>query len=197
MITSPRRWGIVNDYGPLKDVLLGTPAFYRWIDAGPITMRTLNNREHTGVQFDLQTAMSQHAEMVEIYESNGVTCHYLDADEALHRNFFARDSSAMTPWGALICHMQLKSRRADYVTADPLLSEQRHPDLALCGCGSRDGRQWWRPSRGNSCTWTAWWCRLRRTSTARRLRAAIRFYRGRRTRRHCRSLRGRRLGRVR
>ena len=112
-----RRWGIVNDYGPLKDVLLGMPEFYRWIDAGPITMRTLNNRERTGVEFDLQTAMSQHAEMVSIYEDNGVTCHYLDSDEILHRNFFARDSSAMSPWGALICHMQLKSRRADYVTA--------------------------------------------------------------------------------
>ena len=111
------RWGITNDYGPLRDVLLGTPSFYRWIDAGPISLRTLNNQEHTKVGFDLQTAMAQHAEMVSIYESNGVNCHYLDADEVLHRNFFARDSSAMSPWGALICHMQLKSRRADYVTA--------------------------------------------------------------------------------
>ncbi len=110
-------WGIGNDYGPLTDVLLGKPEFYRWIDAGPITMRTLNNQGKTGVEFNLQTAMAQHAEMVSIYEENGVTCHYLDADKVLHRNFFARDSSAMTPWGALICHMQLKSRRADYVTA--------------------------------------------------------------------------------
>ena len=109
MTTSPpelRRWGITNDYGPLRDMLLGTPAFYRWIDAGPIRIRTLNNQQHTGVELNLQTAMSQHAEMVSIYESNDVTRHYLDADEALHRNFFARDSSAMTPWGALICHMQ-------------------------------------------------------------------------------------------
>lgn len=112
-----RPWGITNDYGPLRDVLLGMPEYYRWIDAGPIALRTLNNQKYTGLQFNLQTAMSQHAEMVSIYESNGVTCHYLEADEALHRNFFARDSSAMTPWGALICHMQLKSRRADYVTA--------------------------------------------------------------------------------
>ena len=55
--------------------------------------------------------------MVDVYESNGVTCHYLDSDPVLHRNFFTRDSSAMSPWGALISHMQLKSRRADYVTA--------------------------------------------------------------------------------
>ena len=117
MLEKAGNWGIRNDYGPLTDVLLGKPEFYRWIDAGPIIMRTLNNQDRTGVEFNLQIAMAQHAEMVSIYEENGVTCHYLDADEALHRNFFARDSSAMTPWGALICHMQLKSRRADYVTA--------------------------------------------------------------------------------
>ena len=110
-------WGIDNDYGPLRDVLLGRPEFFRWVDAGPITQRTLQNQDHTGVAFNLQTAMAQHAEMVRIYEDAGVACHYLDSDEVLHRNFFARDSSAMTPWGALICHMQLKCRRADYVTA--------------------------------------------------------------------------------
>ncbi|MDE0096437.1 MAG: arginine deiminase family protein [Gammaproteobacteria bacterium] len=112
-----RPWGIDNDYNPLHDVLLGRPDHYRWVDAGPILRRTLQNREHTGVAFDLGSALAQHAEMVSIYEDNGVICHYLDADEMLHRNFFARDSSAMTPWGALICHMQLKCRRADYVTA--------------------------------------------------------------------------------
>ena len=200
MTTNLRRWGIHNDYGPLKDVLLGTPEFYRWIDAGPITMRTLNNQEQTGIQFDLQTAMSQHAEMVSIYESNGVTCHYLDADEVLHRNFFARDSSAMSPWGALICHMQLKSRRADYVTAIRFYQSNDIPIWRYATAGHFEGgdfnilepgfvligwngerseregseqvaawvreqgwRRWWHPFRGSSCTWTAWWCRSRRS----------------------------------
>ncbi|QFT93161.1 arginine deiminase [Roseovarius sp. THAF9] len=110
-------WGINNDYAKLRHVLLGKPEHYRWVEAGPLIGRTLANAEHTGHRFDLQLAMKQHAEMVSIYEENGVTCHYLDADPVLHRNFFARDSSAMTPWGPLICHMQLKCRRADYVTA--------------------------------------------------------------------------------
>ncbi|GAB5471484.1 MAG: dimethylarginine dimethylaminohydrolase family protein [Rhodospirillales bacterium] len=110
-------WGIDNDYAPLHDVLLGRPEHFRWVDAGPLTRRTLANAEKTGHAFDLQLAMAQHAEMVRIYEEAGVRCHFLDADAVLHRNFFARDSSAMTPWGALICHMQLKCRRADYVTA--------------------------------------------------------------------------------
>ena len=112
-----RKWGIDNDYGVLRDVLLGKPEYFKWVEAGPLIGRTLANAHKTGVRFDLQVAMAQHAEMVAIYEENDVTCHYLEPDPVLHRNFFARDSSAMTPWGALICHMQLKVRRADYVTA--------------------------------------------------------------------------------
>ena len=115
--SAPKTWGINNDDAPLRDVLLGKPEYYRWVEAGPLIGRTLANAHKTGAKFDLQTAMAQHAEMVSIYEENDVTCHYLAPDPVLHRNFFARDSSAMTPWGALICHMQLKVRRADYVTA--------------------------------------------------------------------------------
>ena len=132
-------WGIDNDYGPLRDVLLGRPEYYRWVDAGPITQRTLQNQDHTGLAFNRQTAMAQHAEMVRIYEDAGVTCHYLDSDEVLHRNFFARDSSAMTPWGALICHMQLKCRRADYVTAIRFYQDNDIPIWRLVTAGHFEG----------------------------------------------------------
>ena len=137
--TNGRKWGINNDYAPLRDVLLGKPEYFRWIDAGPITMRTLNNQDRTGAEFNLQTAMAQHAEMVSIYEGAGVACHYLDADEVLHRNFFARDSSAMSPWGALICHMQLKSRRADYVTAIRFYQEAGIPIWSYASAGHFEG----------------------------------------------------------
>ena len=65
-------WGITNDYARLRDVLLGKPEYYRWVEAGPIIGRTLLNQERTGLRFDLQVAMSQHSEMVSIYESEGV-----------------------------------------------------------------------------------------------------------------------------
>lgn len=132
-------WGIDNDYGPLRDVLLGRPDHYRWLDAGPIIRRTLQNQAKTGVAFNLQTAMAQHAEMVRIYEAAGVVCHYLEADEALHRNFFARDSSAMTPWGALICHMQLKCRRADYVSAIRFYQDNDIPIWKYATAGHFEG----------------------------------------------------------
>ena len=83
--------------------------------------------------------MAQHAEMVSIYEENGVNCHYLQSDEALHRNFFARDSSAMSPWGALICHMQLKCRRADYVTAIQFYQNHNIPIWKFATAGHFEG----------------------------------------------------------
>lgn len=133
------RWGIDNDYARLTDVLLGKPDHYRWVEAGPLIGRTLANQHKTGVRFDLQLAQAQHAEMVRIYEEAGVTCHYLPPDPVLHRNFFARDSSAMTPWGALICHMQLKCRRADYVTAIRFYQEAGIPIWKMVTAGHFEG----------------------------------------------------------
>lgn len=132
-------WGINNDYSLLLDVLLGHPDYFRWLDAGPIIRRTLQNQKHTGVAFSLEKAKAQHAEMVRIYERLGVTCHYLQSDEILHRNFFARDSSAMTPWGALICHMQLKCRRADYVTAIQFYQDRQIPIWNYVTAGHFEG----------------------------------------------------------
>ncbi|CUK17899.1 arginine deiminase [Ruegeria denitrificans] len=134
-----RKWGINNDYAKLTDVLLGKPEYFKWVEAGPLIGRTLANAEKTGHSFDLQLAMKQHSEMVSIYEENDVTCHYLDSDEVLHRNFFARDSSAMTPWGALICHMQLKCRRADYATAIKFYQENDIPIWKFATAGHFEG----------------------------------------------------------
>ncbi|MGR3615412.1 MAG: dimethylarginine dimethylaminohydrolase family protein [Paracoccaceae bacterium] len=134
-----KRWGINNDYAKLTNVLLGKPEFFKWVEAGPLIGRTLANAHKTGVTFDLQLAMKQHSEMVSIYEENGVTCHYLDSDEVLHRNFFARDSSAMTPWGALICHMQLKCRRADYATAIKFYQDNDIPIWKFATAGHFEG----------------------------------------------------------
>ena len=133
------KWGINNDYAKLKDVLLGKPEYFRWVEAGPLIGRTMANAEKTGHTFDLQLAMKQHSEMVSIYEENGVNCHYLEADEVLHRNFFARDSSAMTPWGPLVCHMQLKCRRADYATVIKFYQDHGIPIWKFATAGHFEG----------------------------------------------------------
>tara|TARA_B100001079_G_scaffold152304_1_gene130627 strand:- start:5388 stop:6284 length:897 start_codon:yes stop_codon:yes gene_type:complete len=134
-----KNWGINNEYTTLHDVLLGRPEYYRWVDAGPLTMRTINNAEKLGVSFNLELAKQQHAEMVSCFEQASVKCHFLDADSVLHRNFFARDSSAMTPWGAIICHMQLKCRRADYATTIKFYQEANIPIFNMVTAGHFEG----------------------------------------------------------
>ena len=134
-----KTWGIDNEYGALKDVLLGRPDHYRWTDAGALTQRTFDNAERLGYRFDLQLAQKQHADMVRCYEDAGVTCHYIRPDEHLHRNFFARDSSAMSPFGPIICHMQLKTRRADYVTAIEFYQDAGIPIWNMVSAGHFEG----------------------------------------------------------
>ena len=54
---APRPWGIDNDCAPLHDVLLGAPEHYRWVEAGPLIGRTLDNAHVTGARFDLCQAL--------------------------------------------------------------------------------------------------------------------------------------------
>ena len=132
-------WGINNDFAILRDVLLGRPEYFKWVEAGPLIGRTLRNMHKTGIVFDYELAQRQFAEMVRIYEQAGVNCHYLESDPVLHRNFFARDSSAMTPWGALICHMQLKCRRADYVSVIEFYQKNNIPIWNYATAGHFEG----------------------------------------------------------
>jgi N-dimethylarginine dimethylaminohydrolase len=67
-----------------------------------------------GYRFDHDRAMQQHQRMVEVYEDNGVRCHFVEADEGLPSSVFTRDSSFMTPWGAVITSVQTPPRRRDY-----------------------------------------------------------------------------------
>ncbi|MGB5708201.1 MAG: arginine deiminase family protein [Arenicellales bacterium] len=137
--TDLKNWGIDNDCGVLRDVLLGRPEFFKWVEAGPLIGRTLSNMHKTGITFDFDLAQRQFEDMVKIYEDAGINCHYLESDPVLHRNFFARDSSAMTPWGALICHMQLKCRRADYVSVIKFYQQNNIPIWNYATAGHFEG----------------------------------------------------------
>jgi len=110
-------WGVQAQTGVLTDVLLGKPDHYRWVPLNSISAVTLANQEQMGYRFDKQKAMQQHQRMVEVYEASGVRCHFVDADEGLPSSVFTRDSSFMTPWGAVITSIQTPPRRRDYAVA--------------------------------------------------------------------------------
>ena len=104
------RWGANSEFGTLRDVLLCRPDNYRWLETSSISRATLRR----GETFDLQDAQAQHRELVDAYESAGVRVHYLDPDEALPYQVYARDSSFMTPHGAVVTQMHQWWRRGEY-----------------------------------------------------------------------------------
>lgn len=102
-------WGANSDYGTMRDVLLGPVENYEWLKTSSLSKKTLRR----GVKFDPAVAKAQHEEMVSAYESAGVTVHSHAADPKLPYQIYARDSSIMTPFGAVITNMAQWWRRGE------------------------------------------------------------------------------------
>ena len=107
---NPNGWGANSEYGVLRDVLLCKPDYFHWLPTSSISKATLRS----GNVFDRQLAQKQHGEVVQAYEGAGVTVHYLDTEEALPYQVYARDSSFMTPYGAVVTQMAQWWRRGEY-----------------------------------------------------------------------------------
>lgn len=102
-------WGANSDYGTLRSVLLGPIENYRWLQTSSVSKKSLRR----GVPFDPKVAQAQHAEMVDAYRSADVEVHFHKPDPHLPYQVYARDSSVMTPYGAIITHMAQPWRRGE------------------------------------------------------------------------------------
>ena len=102
-------WGADCEYGVLRDVLLGPADNYKWLKTSSVSKKSIRRN----YEFDGAVARAQHAEMVAAYESAGVTVHLHEADPQLPYQIFARDSSVMTPYGAVITSMANWWRRGE------------------------------------------------------------------------------------
>jgi N-dimethylarginine dimethylaminohydrolase len=105
----PENWGIDSEYGVLRDVLIGPVDNFTWKAGNAVAQRT----ERNGLKFDFQTVRAQYDEMIAAYGEAGVRVHQLEAEEGLPYQIFARDSSVMTPWGAIIMQMEKPYRRGE------------------------------------------------------------------------------------
>lgn len=106
-------WGVDSEHGRLLDVLLCRPEHFRWLPTSPISQTTLER----GLVFEPDVAQRQHEEMVSVYESAGATCHFLRPEPALPYQVFTRDSSVMTPDGAVVAQLHQWWRRGEYAPA--------------------------------------------------------------------------------
>ncbi len=131
----PAGWGVDSEYGVLRDVLLGPIEHFRWQPGNAVAQRA----ERVGLRFDFAVARRQHGEMIDAYRSAGVTVHTLAADPGLPYQIFARDSSVMTPWGAVVMQLQKPYRRGEYAACLRFYLEAGIPIYDLVTAGNVEG----------------------------------------------------------
>jgi N-dimethylarginine dimethylaminohydrolase len=132
-------WGINSEYGVLRDVLLGPVETFHWMEDNAAYSSIVRDSLRKGYRFDKQLAMRQHREMVEAYEDAGVAVHYLPADELTPYQVYARDSSCMTPYGAVICQMANPRRRGEYASCLRFYASRGIPVYDMVSAGNFEG----------------------------------------------------------
>src|SRR5271156_4712589 len=129
------RWGVDSEYGRLRDVLVGPIDHFSWRGGNAVAQRS----ERVGLKFDFAAARAQYGEMVDAYRQADVKVHYLAAEPALPYQIFARDSSAMTPWGAVILQTQKPYRRGEYAACIQFYLDAEIPIYDLITAGNVEG----------------------------------------------------------
>jgi N-dimethylarginine dimethylaminohydrolase len=129
------RWGVDSEYGTLRDVLVGPIDHFAWRAGNAVAQRA----ERVGLRFDFAAARKQYAEMLDAYAQAGVTVHVLPPAADLPYQIFARDSSVMTPWGAVIMQLQKPYRRGEYAACLRFYLDAGIPIYDLVTAGNVEG----------------------------------------------------------
>jgi N-dimethylarginine dimethylaminohydrolase len=129
------RWGVDSEYGILREVLIGPIDHFSWQGGNAVAQRA----ERVGLHFDFSAARRQYEEMLDAYRSAGVRVHFLPAEPHLPYQVFARDSSVMTPWGAVIMQLQKPYRRGEYAACLRFYLDSGIPLYDLITAGNVEG----------------------------------------------------------
>lgn len=131
----PNRWGVDSEYGVLRDVLVGPIDHFSWQAGNAVAQRS----ERLGLHFDADVARRQYEEMLHAYWQAGVTVHQLPAEDGLPYQVFARDSSVMTPWGAIIMQLQKPYRRGEIASVLRFYLDNEIPIYDMVSAGNVEG----------------------------------------------------------
>jgi len=131
----PEYWGIDSEYGVLRDVLAGPVDHFSWRPGNAVVERS----HRIGLEFDASIARRQHGELIDAFRSAGVRVHTLNPSEELPYQVFARDSSVMTPWGAVITQLFKPFRRGEYAECLRFYLSHDIPIYDLITAGNLEG----------------------------------------------------------
>jgi N-dimethylarginine dimethylaminohydrolase len=128
-------WGLDSEYGMLRDILVGDPEHLRMVNSNSVTQKWLES----GQTFDVERAKSEHGEFIHALQQAGVTTHMIHPDSHLPFGAYTRDTSVMTPWGAIISQMQRPWRRGEIKYSIEFYLENNIPIYDMVTAGSFEG----------------------------------------------------------
>ena len=105
-------WGFRNETDPLTDVLLAPPDHLRHLSTSSLSRKFLRESP-----CNIPVAKAQHAELRSAYVHFGVRVHSPAPEPELPMQVYTRDSSVMTPYGAIITAMANWWRRGENYAA--------------------------------------------------------------------------------
>jgi arginine deiminase len=132
----PVEWGIDSEVGPLREVVLCAPD--HWAiekNANAVTRAAVAD----GVNFDLGAAKRQHREFAAIFEREGVSVRWLPQLPSQISQTYTRDSSFMTPWGAVITLMQAEVRKGETAAVVEFCRKNKVPIWNKVSAGTLEG----------------------------------------------------------
>jgi N-dimethylarginine dimethylaminohydrolase len=132
--TPMTNWGFANETDRLTEVLLGSPAHLKHLSTSSLSRHHL--RENP---CNIQVAQAQHAELVSAYEHFNVKIHMHDPQPELPMQVYARDSSVMTPYGAIITAMSNWWRRGENYAAIRTYEQLGIPIYDMVTAGTFEG----------------------------------------------------------
>jgi N-dimethylarginine dimethylaminohydrolase len=128
------QWGFRNETDRLTDVLLGSPAYLKHLATSSLSRKHLRDNP-----CNIQVAQAQHKELVSAYEHFGVRVHWHDPSPELPMQVYARDSSVMTPYGAIITAMAQWWRRGENYAAIRTYEKLGIPIYDMVTAGTFEG----------------------------------------------------------
>jgi N-dimethylarginine dimethylaminohydrolase len=127
-------WTVNDEYGILTDVLLGPPDNLEHLSTSSLSRKYLRE-----APCKIDVAKEQHKELVSAYHHFGVKTHMQVLDPALRMQVYTRDSSFMTPFGAVITNMCNWWRRGENFAAIRTYEELDIPIYDMVSAGFFEG----------------------------------------------------------
>ncbi len=127
-------WGFANETDVLTDVLLGSAAHLRHLATSSLSRKHLRE-----APCNIQVAQAQHKELVSAYEHFGVRVHWHEPTPELPMQVYSRDSSVMTPYGAIITAMANWWRRGENYAAIRTYEKLGIPIYDMVTAGTFEG----------------------------------------------------------